>query len=139
MALVLVRARRATVTTDPIIAVAAHRRAVLGQRDDGERWAALADRATRKATPHPPLSPLDVNASEVLDLLDALADETIARRQAEAARDALRQSHDDCDRTYADMTDALERLGAEREGLPEWRCPGCGAVTRARMADHEKS
>lgn len=26
---------------------------------------------------------------------------------------------------------------APAESLPEWKCPGCGATTRARMADHE--
>jgi hypothetical protein len=34
-----------------------------------------------------------------------------------------------------DLVRAAEQRGAE--GLHEWRCPGCGAVTRARMADEE--
>jgi predicted RNA-binding Zn-ribbon protein involved in translation (DUF1610 family) len=28
-------------------------------------------------------------------------------------------------------------LREAREGLPEWECPACGAVTRARLADHD--
>lgn len=33
--------------------------------------------------------------------------------------------------------EAAERRLAELEPLHEWRCPNCGHVTRARMADHE--
>lgn len=35
--------------------------------------------------------------------------------------------------------EAAERRLAELEPLPEWRCPNCGHVTRARMADHGSS
>jgi hypothetical protein len=28
-------------------------------------------------------------------------------------------------------------VSAEEEPAHEWRCPSCGATTRARMADHE--
>jgi hypothetical protein len=62
-------------------AVQAHRRAVLGRRDDGWRWktlAELAEKATR-----------GVLAAEGADLLAALADAEIARQQAEADRDVL--------------------------------------------------
>lgn len=31
----------------------------------------------------------------------------------------------------------IARAEDERPAHHEWRCPGCGAVTRARMADHD--
>ena len=35
----------------------------------------------------------------------------------------------------AAVTALLEELSV---GLSEWQCPACGAVTRARMSDHDK-
>lgn len=54
------------------------------------------------------------------------------------------QRHDaECKRVWdqypllvARCRDAERRLAELEAGLPEWRCPNCGATTRARMADH---
>jgi hypothetical protein len=54
----------------------------------------------------------------------ALAAETLAEK--EEARAQRRRA-----------ATAETALAAERAGLPEWHCPSCGAVTRARMADHQ--
>jgi hypothetical protein len=103
-------------------AVAAARRAVLHHRPDAERvrvvdyWSQPGRMPTR---------------FDVRFLLAALADETAARQQAEADLAGAR-------RALAKVEGWLADTRAKLATLPEWRCPSCGAITRARMADQEE-
>lgn len=90
-------------------AVTAHRRAVLDQRDDGDRWAQV--RSVLWSA-----SAAAWVSEQVPDLLAALADETIARRQAEANRDILARLRDEAlgkSTDYCEMIAAVRARGAD--------------------------
>lgn len=49
--------------------------------------------------------------------------------------EALQEAKATIDGNPLHLTRHLQVLVLRVEELPEWRCPACGAVTRARMAD----
>jgi hypothetical protein len=70
----------------------------------------------------------DFNAATPTPVKIAGSEWVVARRHAE-----------DVQLLLAALTAQFTRADALAEqlaGLPEWRCPDCGAVVRARMADH---
>lgn len=87
------------------------------------------------------LARLDWLATELAEtqrVLDRTATLLTSTADALKGPPAELHSHD-----WSDLPAVAARLVAERDrlaervaGLPEWRCPSCGAVTRARMADH---
>lgn len=78
------------------------------------------------------LPSLRVGREQLIELLAANA-----LRRYESQYEASHLTWRDFATEAAEDVDALVSAGwVLTEPLPEWSCPGCGATTRARMADH---
>jgi hypothetical protein len=124
------------------VATDAQRRAVLDGRPDAERWTGLRDAvATAPVVAPGGMTVIRAWTREAAALLDALADETARADEAVRVGTKWKDAYEGMRKHRDLLGETVDELGAilaeQLAALPEWRCPSCGAVTRARMADQQ--